>query len=76
MSAPSQQPGSNFPTGGPLDYHERDKRAAYSVEETARFLGIGRTSCYRACARNEIPTIRIGARILVPRAALERLLAQ
>ena len=51
------------------------ERQALSVEEAAHILGIGRTSAYRACAREEIPTIRIGARILVPRAALERLLS-
>lgn len=37
-------------------------------------LGIGRNQVYAAAANGEIPTIRIGKRILVPRAALEKLL--
>lgn len=37
-------------------------------------LGIGKTSAYAAVDRGEIPTIRIGGRILVPRAALLKLL--
>jgi excisionase family DNA binding protein len=45
-----------------------------SVEEAAIVLGISRTFAYEAVARGEIPCIRIGRRILVPRAALNRLL--
>ncbi|MBI2916487.1 MAG: helix-turn-helix domain-containing protein [Chloroflexi bacterium] len=47
-----------------------------SVEDCARLLGIGRQSAYEAVRRGEVPAIRIGRRLLVPRAALERLLAQ
>ncbi len=50
------------------------KRLAYSVEETAKILGLGRTATYQGIEKGEIPSIRIGKRILVPRAALERLL--
>ncbi len=49
-------------------------RQTLSVEEAARILGIGRTSAYRAVARGELNHVRIGARILIPMAALERLL--
>jgi excisionase family DNA binding protein len=47
----------------------------YSVEHTAELLGISRAFAYEAVRRGEIPSIRIGRRILVPRAALARLLA-
>jgi excisionase family DNA binding protein len=50
-------------------------RQAYSVEEAAKLLGVGRTTAYLAVARGELPCIRIGRRVVVPRAALERLLA-
>jgi excisionase family DNA binding protein len=50
-------------------------KATVTVVEAAKRLGIGRNSAYDAAARGEIPTIRIGKRILVPVAALERLLA-
>jgi excisionase family DNA binding protein len=42
--------------------------------EVGRILGLSRPSTYAAAKNGEIPTIRIGGRILVPRAALERLL--
>ena len=38
-----------------------------TVEEAARYLGIGRNSTYEAIRRNEIPYIRIGRRIVIPR---------
>jgi excisionase family DNA binding protein len=46
-----------------------------TVEEAAAALGISRASGYEAARRGEIPCIRIGRRILVPRIALDRLLA-
>ncbi len=42
--------------------------------ETGRFLGLSRQSTYDAANRGDIPTLRIGRRILVPTAALARLL--
>ena len=38
--------------------------------DVGRLLGIGRNSVYEAARRGEIPTITIGARRLVPVAAL------
>ncbi len=46
-----------------------------SVPATARMLGISRGSCYQAIATGEIPNIRIGKRVLVPRAALLTMLS-
>jgi excisionase family DNA binding protein len=51
------------------------ERKTLSVEEAAEALGIGRTLAYEAVRRGEIPTVRIGRRLLVPRAALDHLLA-
>ena len=42
--------------------------------DVGRMLGLSRPSTYAAAKNGQIPTIRIGGRILVPRAALERLL--
>lgn len=47
----------------------------YRVEEAGRLLGIGRNQAYEAIRRGEIPVVRIGKRLLVPKAALERMLA-
>jgi excisionase family DNA binding protein len=46
----------------------------YHIEEAARLLGIGRNHAYEAAKRGQIPSIKIGRRLLVPRAALDRLL--
>jgi excisionase family DNA binding protein len=46
----------------------------YTVEEAAKLLRIGRNQAYEAARSRELPTIRIGKRILVPRVALERML--
>jgi len=52
---------------------ENDK-LTLTVDETAKCLGIGRNSAYEAVARGEIPVIKVGKRLLVPKAALEKLL--
>jgi len=46
----------------------------YTVEEAAKLLGVGRNSAYEAVKAGQIPTVRIGKRILVPKIALEKLL--
>ena len=45
-----------------------------SVEEAGEILGCSRNTAYEAVRRGEIPVIRIGKRLLVPKAALQRLL--
>lgn len=47
----------------------------YTVAEAAALLGVSRSVTYGAIQRGELPSIRIGHRILVPRDALERMLA-
>ncbi len=47
---------------------------AFNIKDTAKMLGIGRNQAYEAARRGDIPTIRIGKRILVPKVALERML--
>ena len=46
----------------------------YSPDEARKLLGISRGLMYQALNTDEIPSIRIGRRILIPRAALDRLL--
>jgi excisionase family DNA binding protein len=46
----------------------------YTLNEAARRLGISRALAYEAAQRGELPVCRIGRRVLVPRAALLRLL--
>ena len=54
--------------------NEKTEPVTMSVPEAGRRLGIGRNSAYDAAARGQIPTIKIGRRILVPRVAFERML--
>ena len=53
---------------------DRPKRLVMSVSEAAEALGISRTLAYDLVARHEIPSLRLGGRIVIPRAPLERLL--
>jgi excisionase family DNA binding protein len=46
-----------------------------TVNEAALMLRISRGAAYQAAKTKQLPTIRIGRRLLVPLAALERLLA-
>ena len=47
-------------------------RLTMTVSEAASVLGIGKNAAYEGVRRGEIPSIRIGKRILVPVAALEK----
>lgn len=50
------------------------ERLTYSVREAAQVLGLSKNSAYQACLRGEIPHLKIGKRILIPRVQLERML--
>lgn len=48
----------------------------YSVEIAGKLLGLSRPSAYLAAKRGEIPTIKFGRRLVVPKAALDRMLLE
>ena len=50
------------------------RRPTLTVEEAAEVVGISRGAAYQAARTGEIPTLRIGRRILVPTARLLDLL--
>lgn len=52
-----------------------DEQLTISVPEAGRMLGIGRNQAYKAARNGDIPAIRVGRRLLVPKEALERMLA-
>jgi excisionase family DNA binding protein len=64
-AAPGQEPAS-------LD----DNGLTYTLAEAASRLGISTSLAYEAAHRGELRVCRIGRRMLVPRAALLRLLGQ
>ena len=49
--------------------------ATVSIEEAATVLGISRALGYESARRGDIPVIRIGRRLVVPKDRLEALLA-
>ncbi len=55
----------------------RPDRATATIDEVAATLGIGRSTAYELAKsdRLPIPVIRLGRRMVVARAALDRLLA-
>lgn len=51
-----------------------EQRLVYRVDEVAQLLDCGRSTVFDAVRRNELPSIRLGRRILIPKAALHELL--
>jgi hypothetical protein len=51
-----------------------DEKTISVPEAGRRYFGLGRNASYGAVSRREIPSIRIGGRIRVPIAALEKML--
>ena len=49
------------------------ERQTYTIEEAAQILGICRAVAYR---KGVLPTVKIAGRRLVPKLALERMLAE
>jgi excisionase family DNA binding protein len=45
-------------------------RAVITIEQTAQLLGLGRTAAYDAVRRGELPSRRLGRRLVVPVPAL------
>ena len=52
------------------------ERLAVSVEEAASLLGISRAFAYELVARSELPALRLGRRIVIPRRAVEAMVEQ
>ena len=50
--------------------------ATVNVETAARILGIGRQTAYDLARQGKLPALRLGKRLVVPKLALERMLAE
>jgi hypothetical protein len=56
---------------------EQHQKPTMSVPDAGRrYFGLGRNASYAAAARGDLPTIKVGGRIFVSVAALERRLAE
>ena len=51
------------------------KSLVWTVEEAGRLLGISRAHAYELVARGELPHLRLGRRVVVPKQVIESLLA-
>ncbi len=58
--------------------HSRPARRTTGVEDAAAMLGIGRRTAYALIRQGTFPTpvIHAGRRVVIPRAAIERLLTE
>jgi len=52
-----------------------DEALLLEAREVARLLGIGRTKTYQLIARGEVPVLRLGRCVRVPRSALDAWIA-
>lgn len=57
-----------------MKVNEAAEAKVMTVAEAAAALRLSRNATYAAIAAGELPSLRVGRRILVPRAALYRLL--
>ena len=49
-----------------------DKRLCITVPEAAEMLGLSRNFAYELVRQGELPVVKFGKRLLIPRAALEK----
>ena len=54
----------------PIGLDDIEARLTISIDETASLLGLGRTAAYEAARRGEIPSRKLGRRVIVPVPAL------
>ncbi len=47
------------------------EEGTYSVEEVCEILGVGQDTICEAIRRNQLPIIRVGGRIFIPKSALK-----
>ena len=50
------------------------ERPTVTVREAAAWLGVSKSTAYQAVESGDLPVIKVGGRLLVPTAALRRLL--
>ena len=53
---------------------DRSETLTLSVPAAGKLLRLGRSAAYAAAASGELPTLKIGERLLVPKLAIARML--
>ena len=73
MSADRDSTQSDRRRTGPVDVLSPD-RTVITVEEAGAVLGISRSTAYQCVKRGEIPSLRLGRRVVVPVARFRKML--
>ena len=69
--------GNDGGGGSDLSRHTTlDKRLCITVPEAAAMLGLSRNFAYELVKQKQLPVVKFGKRILIPRAALEKMLSK
>jgi len=55
---------------------ESSENLVYTVKEVSKLLHLSRNSVYQGILTGEIPHVKVGKRILIPRVSLERFLSE
>jgi excisionase family DNA binding protein len=71
MTKPAE---ANERAAAPVSNDDRIQPQTYSVEEAGKILGISRGNAFKLAKDGKLPTIRLGHRLLVPKAALDKML--
>ncbi len=53
---------------------ETIERQGYNVSESARIVGVGRTTMHKMIREGRIRPVKIGARTIIPKSEIDRLL--
>ncbi len=74
MPARMKYPNPTHPAPpSPPSVDPSDTPLLLAVPDAARLLGIGTTFAWELVRAGDLPSVKLGRRVLVPRAALERL---
>ena len=66
--------GASVRPKGDRSVDEHEPKLTFTVEEAAGLLGISRGLAYQLVQRGQLPHLRLGHRIVIPRRALEEFL--
>lgn len=55
---------------------DNSERLTYDVVEASKILGLSRNATYLGCLTGQIPHLKIGKRILIPRIQIERMMQE
>ncbi len=63
----------NASSAADIPVEQNQRPLLLSVPQAAHLLGIGATLCWEMVYAGRIPSVRLGRRVLIPRAAVEKL---